>query len=118
ISSDPAGAGAQPPALNLSAPDAAAADPQQPALHLSNPDAANPVPMRSAPDLPVGFGRNEVANPFGPEPLPSGLPPPVADPGSGFIGGFNDVNWRQMHAGTSSAGTDKKLTSALRACKA
>src|SRR5262249_35795591 len=67
-------------------PDSATAGAQQPALNLSAPDAAAPVPMRSAPDVPIQLGRNEVANPFGPEPPLSGPPPQVADPGPGFVG--------------------------------
>jgi hypothetical protein len=82
-----------------------------PALHLSMPDGANPEPMRSAPDAPLaGADRNEVANPFDPTALPSGLPPfdPTAlppglppqfgDPGS-RLAAFNDTAWmRQVHA--------------------
>jgi hypothetical protein len=48
IRSDPAGAGAQTPALQLSSPDPAGAGAHPPALHLSTPDAANAAPMLSA----------------------------------------------------------------------
>jgi hypothetical protein len=101
ISPDPAGPGPQPPALHLSTPDAAKAVPMMsspdasPSLHLSAPDGSAGGPGFGSPGpTPSGWPPG-----FGPDTLPSGVPPQFAATWSGLSGaGPGDQTWgRQFH---------------------